>query len=369
MMITGSRGSLFALLDELRTFHAVARRRSFTRAAEEVALTQPAVSGHVRRLERHFGTRLCVVRHRRVFLTPEGEVLFAFAERVFNLLADAERAVEEVTALERGQLRLGASTTIGIYVLPPVLGDFARRYPRVRISLDIDTTAEIAARVQRGDLPLGLVEAEVEPDGLVAQPFLTDRLVLIVPPDHPWARQRRVGVAELASAALIQREPGSGTRALVERALRTHGLAPRVVMELGNTEAIKRAVMAGLGVAFVSRYTVAGELQTGQLAAVETPELALERTFRLLAPADGYRPRAVQAFLELLEHWSGAGVLPGLQPQQSLVEADLPHQGEAQRDAGQAGGQAQGQVHAVEPLGGEDQRQADRRAHGQHAAN
>jgi|DewCreStandDraft_1066081.scaffolds.fasta_scaffold00049_4 DNA-binding transcriptional LysR family regulator len=294
------RASLEGLLDELRTFHAVARRRSFTRAAEELALTQPAVSGHVRRLERRLGTRLFVVRHRQVFLTPEGEVLFAFAERVFNLLAEAERAVAEVAALERGQLRLGASTTIGIYVLPPVLGTFARRYPGLRITLDIGTTAEIAARVRRGELPLGLVEAEVEPDGVLVEPFLTDRLVLIVPPDHPWARRGRIGIEELAGAALIQREPGSGTRALVERALHAHTLAPRVVMELGNTEAIKRAVMAGLGVAFVSQYTVAGELQAGQLAAVETPELALERTFHLIMPADGYRPRAVQAFLDLL---------------------------------------------------------------------
>lgn len=368
-MLLDGRTSLFALLDELRTFHEVARRRSFTRAAEELALTQPAVSGHVRRLERHLGARLFVVRHRRVFLTPEGEVLFAFAERVFNLLADAARAVDEVKALERGQLRLGASTTIGIYVLPPVLGAFARRYPQVRISLDIDTTAEIVARVRRSDLPLGLVEAEVEPDGLLVQRFLTDRLVLIVSPDHPWARRGRTEVEELARAALIQREPGSGTRALVERALHARGLAPRVVMELGNTEAIKRAVMAGLGVAFVSRYTVAGELRAGQLVAVETPELALERVFHLVMPADGFRPRAVQAFLELLDRWARDGALAGLQPQQPLVEPDLPHQREPQDDAGQSGGHPQGQVHALEPPGSEDQRQADGRAHGQHAAD
>jgi DNA-binding transcriptional LysR family regulator len=289
-----------AALYHLRTFHLVASERSFTRAARRLHLSQPAVSGHIRALERRLGARLFQVRHRRVFLTDAGEALFAYTERVFHLLHEAERAVAATQGLRRGRLHLGASTTIGHYLLPPVLARFAAEHPAVQVEVAIGTTAEIVARVRADELPCGLVEAAVGHADLVARPFATDDMVLIVPPDHPWAQRPALPLAALRDTAILRREAGSGTQAFVDQALARAGVLLATAMVLGSTEALKQAVLAGGGVAWVPRMTVWRELRAGELVAVPVPELDLRRPLWALHPRGAAPSALAEALLDRL---------------------------------------------------------------------
>lgn len=285
----------------LRTFHAVAAERSFTRAGRRLNLAQPTVSAQIRALERNYGGRLFDVRHRRVHLTAEGEALLPYAERVFDLLREADDAVAATRGLERGRLSLAASTTIGNYLLPPVLARFTAAHPNLRVDVAIGTTAEVAARVAADDVPFGLVEAPVSHPGLDVRAFGHDEMVLIAPRGHPWARRDRADLDELRGAPLLRREAGSATQALVDNALGQAGLAMGVAAELGSTEALKEAVLGGLGVAWVPRLAVARELAGGDLAAVSVPGLDVRRTLSLISPLRRNQSPASRAFIALLD--------------------------------------------------------------------
>jgi DNA-binding transcriptional LysR family regulator len=290
-----------ASLEYLRTFHTVAMLGGVTRAAAALHLSQPAVSGRLRALERHYGAPLMEVRHRRTRLTAEGEALLAYTTRVFNLLGEADRAVRAARDAERGHLAVGASTTIGIYLLPAVLGSFARAHPGVEVSLAVGTSAEVRDRVLRDEVPFGLVEAPVPHEDLEALPFAADEVVLVVPPDHPWARAGQVDTLALSGTRALRREAGSGTRAFVDAALTRAGVTVDTAMELGSTEALKQAVMAGMGVAWISRMTVRREAAAGALAVVETPAIDLSRRLWRIAPHGARLPPTAQAFLTLLD--------------------------------------------------------------------
>ena len=229
----------------LRTFHAVATERSFTRAGRSLDLSQPAVSAHIRTLERYYQGKLFETRQRRVHLTAEGKALFEYTTRVFNLLDEASRSVAATQRAERGLLRLGASPTVGAYLLPSLLGAFKHAHPGVEIAIAIGTSAEIVANVVADGLPLGLVEAPVSHQDLTIDPLGEDEMVLVVPPDHWLARRAEVDARELADVPLLRRETGSGTRALVDTALQRAGVSPPTLMELGSPEALKQAVLAG----------------------------------------------------------------------------------------------------------------------------
>lgn len=284
----------------LRTFYAVARERSFTRGGRRLHLSQPAVSAQIRALERHYGGPLFEVRHRRVELTAEGEALLPYAERVLGLLREAEEVVGATRDLRRGRLVVAASSTIGNYLLPPVLAAFAARHPGIRVEVLVGTTAEVADHVAAERVPFGLVEAPVEREDVAARPFGGDDIVLIAHPADPWARRGRIERDELARLTLLLREPGSRTRALIERAAEGIGLALRPGLVLGSTEALKEAVRAGLGVAWVPRVTAAHEIAAGDLAVVEVPGLAIQRAHAVLTPPGRAPSGAAAAFLEIL---------------------------------------------------------------------
>jgi DNA-binding transcriptional LysR family regulator len=297
----GGAGPGAAPLEYLWTFHTVATLGGVTRAGAALHLSQPAVSGRLRALERHYGAPLLEVRHRRTRLTAEGEALLSYTSRVFNLLREAERAVAAVRDAERGHLAVGASTTIGIYLLPAALGAFVRARPGVEVAVAVGTSAEVRDRVLRDEVAFGLVEAPVPHPELEAVPFAEDEVVLIAPPDHPWAHAGRVEPAALRGGRYLRREAGSGTRAFVDAALQRAGIAAETAMELGSTEALKQAVLAGLGVAWVSRMTVRREEAAGALAVVETPGLDLTRRLLRIAPRGVALPTAARAFLRLLD--------------------------------------------------------------------
>jgi DNA-binding transcriptional LysR family regulator len=286
-------------LHKLRVFVAVAERQHFTRAAEELGISQPALTAHVRDLERHLGTPLFERAGRGVRLTDAGHLVLGYARRMLALAVELEEAVDDVKGLRAGELRIGASTTIGEYLLPPALAAFRRAYPGVRIAVEIANTTHIADRLRHGELHLGLIGEPLDDPDLTCEPCWDDELVLIVPPGHAWAG-RILALADLDGMPLVEREAGSATRGVAEAALAGAGVRPAVTLELGGTEAVKGAVMAGLGVAFVSACAVARELATGHLARSTVPALAMRRQFQVARRRGRQLTAAEAAFLPLL---------------------------------------------------------------------
>ena len=291
----------------LQTFHVAATERSFTRAARLLNLSQPSVSGHVRALERYYRVPLFEIRRRRVHLTAQGEELLSYTERIFNLVGETDRAVAAVSSVERGYLSFAASPTIGVYLLPPVLEHFRRAYPSVQVEVAIEVTEAVVERVLADQVPLGLVEAPVAHTGLDVEPFGKDEMVLIAPPGHPWADGRAVEREDLRGVRLLRREAGSAIRSIVDAMLERAGLAAETDMVLGSTEALKQAVVAGAGVAWVPRAAVAREMARGDVAAVQVVGIDARRTLFLVRPRGPQPPPAVGAFLELLRSDMGAG--------------------------------------------------------------
>jgi LysR family transcriptional regulator, low CO2-responsive transcriptional regulator len=260
-------------LRQLRFLKEVAHQSSFTRAGEALYVSQPTVSSAIGELERQVGLPLFEPIGRRVQLTEAGRILNGHGERVLAELADAERALLGLQAGDAGRLVVGASSTPGTYLLPSMLAAFRREHPRVEVVLEIGDTEHVLRRVLAGQLDLGVVgEASFDPV-LQAELLRTETLVLIMVAGHPLAQRERVSPRDLEGEPFILRERGSSTRGVLERTLEEQGIRPRVVMELGSTEAVKKSVAAGLGISLVSEHAVELEERFGVLATRRIPEL------------------------------------------------------------------------------------------------
>jgi DNA-binding transcriptional LysR family regulator len=287
-------------LNHLAVFHAVAQAGSMTRGAERLDISQPAVSKQVRELERALGVRLFDRIGRRVYLSQAGEVLADYARRLFALADEAQTAMADVRAGGRGRLAIGASQTIGTYLLPGVLAEFRRRHPGVELLVRIENTEQIHRRLAGLELDIALTEGFVEEGELEAEVFYRDELVVIAAPGHRLVGQARVLLSAVREEPFVLREPGSGTRAVEERALARLKLPVRAVMELGSTEALKRVVAEGVGLAVVSRLAVAAELAAGTLAVLPVAGLRIERPLHLVRRKGRRDGPALQAFCAVL---------------------------------------------------------------------
>jgi DNA-binding transcriptional LysR family regulator len=293
-------------LVQLETFARVAALGNYTRAAEELHLTQPGVTQQVRALERHFGVRLVDIVGRRPVLTDAGHFLAARAENLLGNMAALEREMGEFAEARGGELYLGATLTIGAYALPALVSRFSAAHPRVATRVEIANTAIMAERVRTGALTLALVEGPLEDLALEIVPFQTDRLVLVAPPDHRFAGRARVSPRELADEPFVWREQGSGTRALAERLLAAAGVHPRAVLELSSGEGVARAVELGLGLAILSRLVVERAVAAGRLLALDIEGLDLARTFRVVYLRGRTLSPAARALVVLLRRGHGA---------------------------------------------------------------
>ncbi len=270
-------------------FRAVAQQLSFRKAAEELYLTQPAVSLQIKALEEDLGVQLFDRTGSRVALTATGKVLLKYAERANVLLQQAEHAIAAMGGEFAGQLALGASTTIAQYVLPRMLGEFLTEHPRVQPSLISGNTERIVEAAAQHEIGLGFIEGPSRSRDVKSEPFLVDELVLIVPAAHEWAERAHISAEELKSVPLLMRERGSGTRHVVEMALEHHQLklsSLKFAMELDSTEAIKSAVEAGLGAGFVSKWAIAKDLRAGaSFRIVDVAGLRVQRDFLMIYTA------------------------------------------------------------------------------------
>ena len=295
--------------NHLALFRAVAEAGGFSRAAETVRVSQPAISMQVAALEESLGSSLFDRLPRGVRLTEAGKILLGYAQRIASLEGEAERAMRELRGLERGRLAVGASRTIGGYLLPIVLGQFRSHHPAVELQLIIDNTEAIKTRLVDGTIDLGLTEGTLPQDQeLSTRVFHHDELIVIAPADHPFTRNvsgkrrlRSITGRELCAQPLILREPGSGTREVLMRALANVNTTPsEIVLTLTDTEAIKRAVIAGLGLAVISRLCVTLELAAGVLAEVPVRGLELRRSWYELTLRGRQPSPSARAFTTLL---------------------------------------------------------------------
>lgn len=293
----------------LKVFRLVCDHLSFRRAAEELHLSQPAVSQQINALEDELSIRLLDRTGGRVVLTPAGRILKKRAQEVAEIIALTQEELASLTGEHSGLLRAGSSTSIAQYVLPRMLGCFKREHPRVKLQIRSGNTEEVVEWLIEGDVTIGLIEGPALHKGVHTEPFMEDELVLLYPANHPWKDREVLTIQDLKGAHFLMREQGSGTRRVLETALRKAGLKTNeleVVMELDSTEAIISSVESGLGIGFVTRAAILPRLPLGKIATAQIKGLRIPRNFWLVYPA-GPKPEGLAgAFWDFtLKHANG----------------------------------------------------------------
>lgn len=289
----------------LQVFHAVARLLSFTKAAEVLHMTQPAVTFQIRQLEEQFDTRLFDRAHNRVSLTEAGHVAFEYAEIIFEKYSELENAIREITGSISGSLTLGASTTISEYMLPALLGEFNSKNPDVLLRLRVSNTEGIVSMVENNVIDLGVVEGPVTNKNLLVEVCRNDDLVLVVPPDHKLAELESVSVEQMLEYPFICREEGSGTREVIMEYLRSQGVSKHALkscLELGSPEAIKGAIESGMGVSVLSSVSLVKELKLGVLKTIPLNP-PLSREFSFVRQRQKFRVRTMEELLEFARNY------------------------------------------------------------------
>ena len=288
-------------LHQLRILRALAKNRSLTQAGAELLLSQPAVTLQLKELQKELGTSLYERLGNTVHLTDTGQTLEQYARRILALVDEAEEAVRTVQHGHGGRLRLGASNTPGIYLLPPFLSAFRRAFPAVALTVEVGNTQSIVEKILSNELDLGVVGDALHKKELHITPWKTDVLVLAVSTTHPWAQRKTIAPAELLTQPLLSRELGSATRETYEQAFVQHGLTLPQTLEIGGGEAIKRAIEADLGVAIVSVHSVAREVEEGRIATLQFKGMTITRPLNIIHHKDKTLSVPMQELLKLLQ--------------------------------------------------------------------
>ena len=284
-------------LTSLRLWMRVAELGSFSKAAEATFISQPAISKRVQELEQTLGVTLLDRSSRKVCLTEAGEILYQYGKEIFATERAAELALEQYNGLQRGRLAVGASNTIGTYLLPALLGEFHTRYPTIKLSMEIGNTHQMIDLLRHQPLDIAFVEAPVDEPDLMVTSWQMDRLVMIAPKRHPLASQSNISLESLVEEPFILREKGSGTREVAENELYKHGIMLPVAFELGSNAAVKQAVCAGLGLAIISEVALNFELALHQLVVLDVPDFQPKRALTYVTIVNRPHSPALTAFL------------------------------------------------------------------------
>lgn len=283
---------------KLRVFYEVATKLNMTEVANQMFISQPAISQTIRDLEDDFGIQFFDRIGKKLYLTHEGDLFLNYVRRILNLYDDCYKTIKDNSELKNGKLRIGASTTIGIYLLPEIIGKFYQEHKEIEVSIVIENTKIIADMILKNQIDFAFVEGPVFTSEIQEEYFCDDELVLITPPSHPWAQLEEVDLKELENAEFIMREQGSGTREIFEEALKDFDINYEIKFELGNTEAIKKAVEANLGVSCVYRKCVAKEAMDGSIAVRNIKGLKIMREFQLIHHKDKYFSKLFSLFID-----------------------------------------------------------------------
>ncbi|KGK88724.1 LysR family transcriptional regulator [Desulfosporosinus sp. HMP52] len=291
------------IADPLKIFVTVAELKNFSRAAEELYLSQPSVSLQIRNLENELGSKLINRSPKHLELTQAGEILYGIAKQILLLYDKAKLEINQLTNTVTGSLKVGASYTIGEYILPYALTEFVAQFPNVDIEASIANTVEITNAVRSNHLDLGLVEGEVNHADLDVQALMDDEIILVVPNQHVLAGLPVVTAEDLQDRVWILRESGSGTRDYSDKLIKEWKIDVKKTHIFGSSQAVKQAVIAGLGIALVSSWIVHKELKTKELTAIRIKDKRLVRSFSIIRPKNSEMSMAMNIFTEnLLSH-------------------------------------------------------------------
>ncbi|HEY6515645.1 MAG TPA: LysR family transcriptional regulator [Steroidobacteraceae bacterium] len=288
-------------LHHLAIFHTIAETGSISACAERMHISQPAISRQLKEFERRIGVVLFERLPRGMRLTQPGEVLRDYAARLFEIARAAEVAVRELSDARQGYLSIGASNTVGTYILPSLLARFRRSHPSIRVSMFVGNTEQVSQGVHDLRFMLGFIEGPLHVPDLRADRFIDDEIVPVASRDHPLSGRKRLVPADFSGQPLLMRELGSGTRELVEKRLQRHGVRPGYIVEFGNTEAIKQAAIHGGGIAWLPRVSMPRELAAGELVRLPVNPLVIRRPLSVIRRSNGYTAPATEAFLEVLD--------------------------------------------------------------------
>ncbi|OWY68217.1 LysR family transcriptional regulator [cyanobacterium TDX16] len=288
-----------ATLHQLKVFEAAARNGSFTRAAEELFLTQPTVSMQVKQLTKAVGLPLFEQVGKRLYLTEAGRELFATCREIFEKLAQFEMTVADLKGLKQGRLRLAVITTAK-YFVPRLLGPFCQLYPGIDIALQVTNHSGIVDRLKENLDDLYIMSQLPEHLDIGFQPFLENPLVVLAPANHRLAGEKNISLQHLSEEPFILREPGSGTRTAVQKLFDEQGIKLKVKLELGSNEAIKQAIAGGLGLSVLSRHTIIPESANPELTVLDVEYFPIERNWYMVYPAGKQMSVVARTYYEYL---------------------------------------------------------------------
>ncbi len=285
-------------LRKLEIFYCVAEKLNMTTVSKEMHISQPAISQMIKEMEEELEVRLFNRLGKRLYLTDEGELFKTYSRRMLNLYQEFEEVLEEKKDFKKGKLKLGASSTIGIYVMPKLIQEFIKEFPEIDISLKIGNTEDIANMILKNDIDFAFVEAEVDMNEIKSEEIWKDELILITNPKHRWGDLSEIDESELKNEKFILREEGSGTRKVFEAAMKNNHIKYRESFTLGNTEAIKEIIMTGLGISCLSKLTVKKELDEGKLRGYRIKKFEINREFNLIHHKDKHFSSLMKEFIQ-----------------------------------------------------------------------
>lgn len=290
---------LHLTLRQLKVFETVARHQSFSRAAEELYLSQPAVSMQIKQLEENVSLPLFELMGKRIHLTEAGSELYHYSRDILQRLSDLETALEELKGMERGKLNIAVVTTAN-YFAPHLLAKFCQRHKSITVSLNVSNRESVLKQLDDNIIDLAIMGQPPEGLDIVSQSFMENPLVVVAPPDHSLCDKTKIPVKRLAQEVFLVREPGSGTRSAMERFFKQHSARIRTGMETDTTEAIKQAVQAGMGLGIMSRHTAELELTTGRLKVLDVQGFPIQRNWFVVIRKNKRLSATAQAFRDFL---------------------------------------------------------------------
>lgn len=286
---------------QLAVFVTVAEKQNFSRAAEELHMTQPAVSQYIQALERTMGTKLLERSNKYVHLNKAGEIVYHHAKEILGLYGKMHYLIDDLTNNPNGLLSIGASYSFGEYVLPHLIAELQEKYPQIKPAITIGNTKEIAKLVLGHQLDVGIVEGQYEEKNLKIEPFTIDKMSIISSPKNRLSyTETEISIDDLEKETWIVRENGSGTREAAEKLFRQFNITPQKILEFGSTQLIKESVEAGIGISLLSDWVIQKEREYGSLAVIEVEEISFTREFSVVLRSP-FQTKALSVFLELLK--------------------------------------------------------------------
>lgn len=292
---------------KLKIFCTVAEIKSFTKTSQIVHLSQPAVTLQIQALEDFFETKLFDKTRGEICLTPAGKILYDHAKHILEHYTEIEKEINKLTGMMKGAVTLGASTTLGNYILPHIITDFKKAHPKIKIKMVIGNTERVEDLLTSGFVDFGIVEGKVSKSNVKTEQIMSDQLILVVHPKHPLTRKKMVSVLDLTREPFILREEGSGTRQKIEEFLKYHGVNARdlhIALVFGSTEAIKTAVEAGTGIAILSKWSVKKEVEDGRLKTLNLKEGGIPRSLSLIISRKKNLTHADKEFILFIKNYS-----------------------------------------------------------------